>query len=128
MADETKSTEGAETQAPVEAPSAPAAPSESKSSDPTPSYPDYSKHFESIFQEIGRLPESLINALREAIPEKVEKEEKEAEKDDDDPRDFSSDAGGGGKGAKEHSVLPKGQGKRTFSDKWFGRNPHRHGE
>ena len=125
MADEaTEKTAEGEAPAPA-APSAPAA--EHKTPEPT--QHDYSKHFEAVFQEIGRLPEALINALREAIPEKVEKEEEQAvEKDEDDPRDFSSDAGGGGKGAKEHSVLPKGQGRRTFSDKWFGRNNHKHGE
>lgn len=127
VTDENKPAEG---EGSVEAPQAPEIPPAKEAparsehgSGSGSSHVDYNPHFEKMFQELGKLPESLINALREAVPPK--QEEKPADEADEgdhsvappkhgaqnaDAR-LSTDKPGGGVGEG---------GKRSFAQRWLG--------
>lgn len=110
-----------------EAPSAPAAApaseaptrSEHHSSGSGASQMDYNPHFEKMFQELGKLPESLINALREAVPEQP-KQEAEA------PADEAEEPAAVVPGKTKHKVsAPATKAadtptKRSFASRWLG--------
>lgn len=123
MSTENKPAEGAEG---VQAPSAPEippakeAPSRSEhSSGSGSSHVDYNPHFEKLFQELGKLPEGLINALREAVPPK-----QDDPADEEDEVDTSVTATKKGAQAADHRLsadAPEGEKRRTFADRWLGK-------
>lgn len=101
----------------VEAPAAPeAARAEHVERAPSRSEPskDYDPHFQEVVKHLMDMPEKLVNALREAIPPKVEEEpetavhgEAKAEEEDETPIP---------PGGKHHVSA-----KRGFAQKWLGR-------
>lgn len=74
---------------------------------------DYTKHFETLFTSIAALPESLINALREAVPKKeADPQENQHNVVHQEKTEEKIPASGGKSASKDPA-------KRTFRSWWL---------
>lgn len=98
---------------------APAHTAEAAASSPPPqpsTQQDFTAHFEALFTHLGKLPEVIIDALREAVPVK----EKQAPENQETVVGAQQVAAEPAKGGEE-TVVSVPSSKRSFGNKWLGR-------
>lgn len=122
MSDENQKAEGESVQAPeMPAPEKERPAPSSHAPERGASHPDYAPHFDKVFAELGKMPEYLVNAIREAIPPAPPKEEKAEEKEDDGEPAPVTPGKKGQQNADEKLSAEKTPAKKTFGHKWLGK-------